>query len=1256
MIDGVYNVPQNALVPMDFIKTKQFKTSKSNGYWEKTKMRKFAFIALVILCFCAYAPCQETRATLTGLVTDPTGAVVPNAVITVVDTATGATVHVKSNSQGSYTAPFLQPGVYTISAQIAGFKAYVHSGLELQVDATVKENIVLQVGSVTESVVVTGATPMIDTANADTGQSLTPEEVRDLPNNGNSPFSLERDEYGVIPIGKQATAQLTPTSNTTASQVAISGGQSASAEVLLNGIPDMESSSRQISFIPQLDSVSTVHVDQFSANAALGDTIGGTVNMTTKSGTNEFHGTLSEYYNGGRPLSARPYFQKLGTLPASTHYNQPGATIGGPVFIPHVFNGHNKLFFFYAWEGFYTKTGSPTIASVPTADERNGDFHALLADGPTSQFYDPYSGSNQVIPGKGTFWVRSAIPNNCLTAATTYCSSNAHSTDPSLVMSPIAQKYLALLPLPNLPGLPDGENNYVSTAINSTNYNSHMFRLDWNISDTDKIFGELHLSNYTNSTGNYYGNPLISGSVATFKQPGGQIDNVKTFSPSTSLETRLGFQRYNQVNSPASLGTDPTKFGFPGYIRANSGSVATPYVKFSDGVTIDPFSAQTNGYGIIDYLSGYVVLNKTIGRHSLKVGIDARVWKKSGFSPMEASGNYSFSASANGFLAQSPNYAAYENKPQFGSAFALLDLGLPSSGTYQITQKFQYNNWYEAYFLQDDWKATKNLTFSLGLRLDHETAVVESNNRMLQNFYPDQPNSTSSAASAAYASQYAANVATPGVNPAFLPAPGALNTNGATVYETAGNRAPYHPAPLYVSPRIGFAFAPAAFNNRLVIRGGFAIVNQPFGTYTAQATTGYSQVTNMVGTNSSVNSGYTPITTWEDPFPATAGAINFNPIAQPVGSAYGTDGALGAGPFFFPNHTKVPYTEKSSLDIEKEFNHGWMVEIGGMHSLSLHNSAYININNYPYTKFLDHSQTAGAPNAAATSQAMAVQVTNPFYGLFPTFTSTSGASVPNTTAFNTSHKIAVSQLALAYPEYTSISEFYMPAITINFNALTARVQKRIGKGFEMNANFEWSRQLGNTTQLNPGEWWYGTTSSDFPVHVAVISIYELPFGRGRQFMNQANRLLDAVAGGWKVSGEYQFLSGTPISWGNVNYKGNFHDFNFHPHQAQWLGKSFNTSVFDTTSGAKDQPGSWNYRTFPQYVLRSDPTNNFNFSALKDFVLQERFILSLRVDAFNALNHAQMSSPNVSPTSSSFGLITGQVNTNRTLAGGLHLRF
>jgi hypothetical protein len=282
---------------------------------------------------------------------------------------------------------------------------------------------------------------------------------------------------------------------------------------------------------------------------------------------------------------------------------------------------------------------------------------------------------------------------------------------------------------------------------------------------------------------------------------------------------------------------------------------------------------------------------------------------------------------------------------------------------------------------------------------------------------------------------------------------------------------------------------------------------------------------------------------------------------------------------------------------------------------------------------------------------MAAKVTNPFFHQFPTFTTASGATVPNTTALNTSSTIAVSSLLQSYPEFTSVSEFYAPASTVHFNGLTARLQKRMSKGFEMNANFEWSRQIGATVMTNPGVFWVGETSSDYPVHLAVTSIYELPLGRGRQFMSNANRVVDAALGGWKVSGEYQFLSGAPISWGNVYYKGNFHDFNNSPHNT---AAAFNIANFDRISA--DQPGAWNLRTFPQYLLRSDRTNNFNFSALKDFVMFERLVLTARVDAFNALNHPQMSAANVSPTSSTFGQISSQANTPRNLAGSLHLRF
>jgi hypothetical protein len=182
---------------------------------------------------------------------------------------------------------------------------------------------------------------------------------------------------------------------------------------------------------------------------------------------------------------------------------------------------------------------------------------------------------------------------------------------------------------------------------------------------------------------------------------------------------------------------------------------------------------------------------------------------------------------------------------------------------------------------------------------------------------------------------------------------------------------------------------------------------------------------------------------------------------------------------------------------------------------------------------------------------------------------------------------------------------------------------------------------------------YGETSSDFPQHVSLTMIYQLPFGRNRMFLNKSSRWVDEALGGWQVSSIYLANSGMPISWGNVNYTGNFSDFNNHPHDASG-DASFSTAGFDKLSA--DQPNSYNYRTFPAYLLRSDGNNNFDFSLLKDFTIGAHVVIQPRVDAFNAFNHVQFNAANVSPTSSSFGVVNTQLNSPRSMQGGVHILF
>ena len=1163
-------------------------------------------VAIVLFLICGVAVGQETRATLTGRVADPTGAIIPGAQITVTQTDTGTQTHVTSNSAGEYTTPFLAPGPYMVAVTAPGFEKYVHTGITLQVQQTVTENVKLNLGSTTQTVTVNAGAPLVDTATVSLGQVLTSDELEDLPSNGRSPLGFARDAYGAVAKGKHSQSQTRPFDNSAADDFSLGGGNSSSNELLLNGVPNMQDSSRLAGYSPELDAVDAVRVDEFSANAAEGDTSGGTVNITTKAGTNQFHGSISEYYSGSRPLTAEPYFTPSGTSVPSTHFNQFGGTVGGPVWIPHVFNGRNKLFFFYAFEGYIGSLPATTITSVPTAAERNGDFSALLALGSSYQLYNPYSGTMS-----GTSIVRSPIPGNVF--------SNA-----GLSVSPIAKSYFGYFPLPNYNGpttKPDGSNNYFINDPTLNNYKSNQARIDYNITHSNNIFFEAHRSNSVVTQSNVFNN-AGSGTTGTVVLWGGSVDDVQNFSPTLNLNTRLGFSRSENTSNPTSIGINPTTLGFPSYIASNSTALAIPRLSFTDSAPIPSVSSAPGNSAYFDTIQFFASLNKSWGHHTIKIGPDIRVNKDSVLSPGNASGTYSFSSSGTDFVTLGTKGTAQP----FGNTLALLALGLPTSGSYDVNTKFQYNNWYSGAFVQDDWKVLPNLTISAGLRLEHETPITESGNRMTIGWNPTTVNSVTAPAAAAYAAK----------PNALLPV-NQFAATGGLLYATPSNRNAYSTAALYLSPRIGIAYSPEFSHGNTAIRAGFGIYDNPFNDYNSSQTYGYSQTTNYI---TSLNNNLTPATTLANPFPTSA-----NPIQQPTGSALGINTNLGNKIVFY-SPVKVAYSQRWSFDVQQQFRKNWMLDIGyvGNHQVHMSYSNAINASGTVPVQYLSQSRYYDP----VLNPLYAGSTSNPFLGLIPG------------TSLGTSSTIAVSTLLQPYPEYSSVTEQLIPGGSSNFNALLVRVEKRMDNGLQFNFNYEHSRNLGAQSQLNSGgALWYGETASDFPDHIAFTGIYLLPFGNGRQFLNSNSKVLNEIVGGWSISSIYSFLSGTPYSWGNVIYNGNWHDFANSPHRTTAV---FNTSVFDTrtqvsaTDKTPVQPTSYNNRTFPLMALRADVTNNWDFSVLKNFQVFERAQIQARVDAFNALNRVQFSAPNVSPTSSAFGTITGQQNTNRQLQGGVHIIF
>jgi len=1209
------------------------------------------FLVLMLVSLAAVA--QNSHGSITGQVTDPTGAIIPKAHVTATNTDTGYVSSVFTTAGGFYTAPELPPGPYKVTVEAPGFKSYLRTGIHLAVQENATIDVKLAIGSTQETIDVSSDAPLIDIADASVGQVLTNDQVEDLPNDGRNPLEFAQIEYGAVSKAKHALASATPFGQQTADDFSLGGGNSASNEILLNGVPNFQDSGRNAGFSPPLDAVTEVRVDVFGANAMYGDTSGGTVNITTKSGTNKFHGSASWFYqaagcsaldgtwvsrsaNHCDRLVALPYttIKTGGAVPPATHQNQISGTIGGPIWIPKVFDGRNKLFFFYAYEAVVgQQPPAQTIGSVPTAAERTGDFSALLALGSGYQLYNPFT----TVQGANNTYTRSAIPGNILANA-------------GLTVNPITANYLKYVPLPNYNGAttkPDGENNYFAFVPNLANYRSHQGRIDYNLSANNKMWGEAHRSRYITQASNYFHN-ASTGTATDQITSGGLLEDVETFSPTLFLDVRGSITRYDNTNFISSTGISPTSLGFPTYLASNSNALALPQFTFTDATSPLSWGNTPGSIENFDTIQLFTNLTKIWGPHSFKIGTDTRAYKYSSLTPTNANGTFSFT-NANGGPVSSSNTTA---PATFGSAFALAELGVPSGGSESIAPAFQYNSFLDGFFLQDDWKARSNMTVSIGIRFEHETPVVESNNRMVNGFLPGATNEATASSIAAY---------TTAPSP-LLPVASFQPTGGVT-YATPGTRNAYRPPPIYVSPRIGLTYAPAFLHQKGVIRLGFGIYDNPFNDYDTGQSYGYTATTTYTNSN---NNGLT-YGSLNDPFPVT------NPIQQPVGNALGINTNLGSKVVYYSPVIKVPYSERASLDMQYQIGKTILIDVGFIHNTQV-NLSYSNaVDTIPLLPYLSRSPYY---NIAATNLLggttyvggpATTNITNPFKGQ-PGITGT----------LATSTTLSPSTFLMSNPEFTSVTEQLVPGADSNDNELNARIAKTMGHGLSINGVFEWSR-LFDWNQLNSGDVLnYQESSADYPFHFSGYGTYQLPFGHGRQFFNQ-NRYINPVIGGWQVSLIYQFLSGTPISWGNVIYTGSgWNDFHNVQHSSLNVtgGHVFNTAVFNTFTCANGvgtscnntpgnaaynpnvQPNGDNYRTFPQYLLRQDYTSNWDGTLQKNTALAEGVNLILRVDGFNLLNRPQYNTPNVSPTSSSFGTATGVFTgtLSRQLQLGAHVTF
>lgn len=874
---------------------------------------------LALSCLLAYG--QEFRSTLSGRVLDPAGASVPNAKVTATGKETGAKYEATSSADGEYTLPFLAPGPYILAAEAPGFKKFTQTGLQIGTNQKIAQDLVLQVGSQTDSVTVTSDVSLLQTATASVGQVISSNQIESMPMNGRTALTLAQLAFGVTPSSDPRFTR--PFDNAGPSGFSMGGGQSQSNELLLDGAPDM-TRNRRVAYNPPVDAVSEVKVEAFQPDAAYGNTSGGTVNVVMKGGTNEFHGSLYEF-NQVSALKSTPFFTNAANqVKPVTRFNQYGGSIGGPIWIPKLVNGKNKIFFFFTYEGIKQSEPEPTFATIATTAQRNGDFSALAAQGVT--IYDPQTAilTNGII-------TRQAFPANLV---------------PANRISPIAKNILSYFPQPNTAGTSRGENNYFNNAVRSDNFTSYLGRFDWNVSDRHKLFFNMRNNDRVENRGNVFQN-LLTGNFLSRVNWGATFDDVYTLSSSFLMNTRLSWNRFNEGNSRSSNGFDLSTLGLPAYLKANSAKRVFPRIDFQNFSDVGDSGGDLTPFDTFQIFENFT---KIAGRHTVKFGADVRQQRESSNSFGNSSGNFVF----NSDWTKAASNAA--NAP-IGQDMAGFLLGLPTGGNFQVNATRTQQAKYYAFFVQDDLRARKNLNLNIGLRYEAESGTTERYNRATAGFDPSATLGVTAAAKAAYA----ANPSAP-----LLPV-SAFNPSGGIYFAQPGKSTTYTPYKYNVSPRFGFSWTPAMLGDKTVIRGGIGLYVATFGTVQVQQP-GFSQQTDLVSAGGGVF--LTPVASLADPYPGG--------ILRPVGNIRGVDTFVGQNVTYQERKFGSPITWRWNVNIQRAVGKNGVFEIGYIGSDARRLAESRDLNFVP-NSYLAQSQFRDQ----ATITRLTTAVANPFRNLLP---------------------------------------------------------------------------------------------------------------------------------------------------------------------------------------------------------------------------------------------------------------------------------
>jgi len=1261
----------------------RFGHSKSFSFdWTAHLAAPIRLWIVALLLLTSFASGQLYTGSVSGTVTDSSGAVIPSAKVILTDMDKGFAFNSTTDASGRYLIRQVPPGRYKMAAEAPNFQSQRKEGIRLSINQNTSVDFSMKVGAQNQIVEVTSGAVQLETQDAATGQLVDRRFINDLP-------LINRDFSDLAFLAPGVTEVDTQCTGCSANNFISNGSRNSTADFVLDGVTatnfDQNSGILSPTYLPSVDSVEefTVQTGNFSAEHGFsGATI---VNIVTRSGTNQFHGSAYDFFRN-QILDANDWFNNFnGVKRPGLQRNNFGATIGGPI-------KKNKVFFFFDYDGTRENGFRSATAAVPTPAERNGDFGEVctlnggtfdntgLCSSPAGQLFDPFSADpNQSVP------IRSQIiPFNNLA---TYSSPGS----PSLVGTPFQppsgpgnlidkamNKLMQLFPLPTRPTTAVGAPNWFGSGTDRNRDNKIDAKVDYRFSDTN-LFSTKYSQEWGNSSSfncfNDKADPCTSGPFTNTAHLVA-INDTHSFGPTVILNVAYGYTRnfqfqhgitgvYPDLNPVTDLGL-PSYFNIAGFKQFPAISINgyTP-AQSTNNVNIgtSTFSIFRQGSDTHQLIGSIGWLR---GAHELKFGGEWRAHRINFTQPGSPGGealfDFTSSGHSNGVLADG---SADPNPGGDGLASFLMGIGSMSSTgacsfcSYEVpnavsTQSFQF-----AGFAQDNYRVTPKLTLNLGLRYELNTPRTERFNRM-NSLDPKIANPLNGGSIT-----YQDPITGQSVTRPLL---------GGEVFASRSHRNNYATDWTNLQPRFGFAYQ---FPHDLVVRGGYGIYfstprNGASGTG-PWGFRGYDQTTDWIP--SFQGAGVLPGPTYSNPYP------NGGPLLPP-GNSKGLLNDIGfdaVGPIKSISQN-TPYEQSWSFGFEKQLpwkmvaeanyigRKGTHLYLGGFRDQNLLSAQFDQ-------QFVKTGNTAGIANLATN------QVTNPFFGVITDPNSNLAAAT-----------IPAFQLLLPFPEFTGFHGDSPPIANSIYHAAQFRMEKAFSSGLQFLVTYVVSHSIDNASQSDDSFSFLGgglpggatitvqdpynlraeraESTFNIPQVLQITYVYALPFGRGKRFGSGMNPVLNAFVGGWQMNGILRFDDGRPIvPFINVSHQA-IPTYGQRPNLNGTL-KHSNGPLQNDVTGA---PNQGNYFADPTVLsvaapftlgnaprtittVRTPGSRNTQLSLFKQFPLgHERRYLEYRIEAFNALNHPHFDLPDAGVGTNTFGQISTLANPQRRVQMALKIYF